>query len=125
MQTTNLLLFFFTQNKHIQNTVILMDHHIEQIEKHCRVCGNRLNKSKGKKTQPVHACTDHRDDLVTLVGLQIPAAEEEYLPRNFCNSCFLRMSRVKRAKESGLPFPKFVLMEWTPHQDENCTVRKY
>ncbi len=63
-----------------------MDHNIEQSEKHCRVCANRLNKSKGKKTQPVYARTDHKDDLVTLVGLQIPAAEEEYLPQNFCNN---------------------------------------
>ncbi len=81
-----------------------MDHHtVEQIKKHCRVCGYRLNKSKGK-TQPVYACKDHRDDLVTLVGLQIPTAEDEYVPQNFCNSCFLRMSRAKKAKESG---------EWT------------
>ncbi len=101
-----------------------MDHHIEQTKKHCRFCGNRLNKSKGKKTQPVYACTDHIDDLVTLVGLPLPTAEDEHVPQHFCNSCFLRMTRAKKAKKSGLPFPQFEVMQWTPHQDENCAVRQ-
>ncbi len=117
-----MLLFFLHQINTSTNTVILMDHHLEQIQKHCRICGNRLGKSKGKKIQPVYACTDHVEDLNTFV--EIHSSEDDLtVPQNFCNACYLRISRAKKAKASHLPFPQITAMEWTPHQDEGCTVR--
>ncbi len=46
------------------------------------------------------------------------------LPPKFCNNCFMKLRRVKKAKESGTPSHQIQPMEWTSHTDD-CTVREY
>ena len=101
-----------------------MDYHIDQLKKHCRICSHRLCKLKGKK-QPVYPCSDHTEDLSSFVGLHICSdnEDESIFPTMFCNSCYLRIGRAKKAKMNGFPFPPIEPMNWTPHQ-ENCTVRE-
>ncbi len=107
----------------LQNTQVSMDFHIDQLQKHCRICANRLCKVKGKK-QPVHSCINHKEDLLTFVGVHISSDDELTSPSKFCNSCYLRIGRAKKAKMSGFPTPSIKpMMDWTPHQ-ENCTVRE-
>ena len=38
-----------------------------ELQRHCRVCGGRLNKAKGK-VQPIYSCFDYPEDLKALQG---------------------------------------------------------
>ena len=97
-----------------------MEYHLDQLKKHCRICGGRLNKAKGK-VQGVHSCAEHSTALQTFVG--IPRAEEECTVHGmFCNPCFLKLQRVNKASLDGVPSNFLVAMEWEPHQ-EDCKVR--
>ena len=94
---------------------------MEQLQRHCRVCGGRLNKAKGK-VQPVYSCIDHSEDLQTIVGVYPHSEDKSTFPSNFCNQCRVRLVRAKKAREDSLPFQSIVPMEWCPHE-ENCKVR--
>ena len=99
-----------------------MEYHQDQLQKHCRICGNRLSKTKGRP-QPVYSCADYTDDLVTFVGLGSgDAVEDLTLPPHYCNVCFMRLRRLKKARLNGTPSHPIIAMEWTPHT-ENCKVR--
>ena len=93
-----------------------MEYHQDQLQKHCRICGNRLSKTKGRP-QPVYSCADYTDDLGS--G---DAVEDLTLPPHYCNVCFMRLRRLKKARLSGTPSHPIIAMEWTPHT-ENCKVR--
>lgn len=98
-----------------------MEFHQQQLHKHCRVCGNRLNKAKGR-AQPVYSCKEHSADLSEFAGVSdVPIEDSEVFPQWYCNSCKSRLNRAKAAAKDGLPFPAITAMEWSPHQ-EGCNV---
>lgn len=98
-----------------------MEFHQQQLQKHCRVCGNRLNKAKGK-AQPVYSCKEHSGDLSEFAGISnISTEDSEVFPQRYCNPCQSRLNRAKVAAKDGLPFPSITAMEWSPHQ-EGCNV---
>ena len=99
-----------------------MEYHQQQLQKHCRVCGKRLNKTKGKP-QTVYSCTQHTSDLSTYAEVEIGNSEDDHIfPQQFCNSCHSKFSRAKQAAKDGVPFPSFTCMEWSIHQEESCKV---
>ncbi len=99
-----------------------MDYHLEQLHRHCRICGNRLLKTKGK-SQPVYSCADHTDDLVCFAGLDsVTDGDEFLLPPKFCNVCYMKLRRLKKAKEAGTPSHPIQPLMWTSHTDD-CKVR--
>ncbi len=109
---------------HHEMYALVMEFHLEQLQKHCRICGNRLSKSKGSR-QPVYCCADFSEDLATCIGIRsVPEDDGVLLPPKFCNNCFMKLRRVKKAKESGTPSHQIQPMEWTSHTDD-CTVREY
>ena len=89
------LQFFSCKIYQPQNIQIFINssitYHQDQLQKHCRICGGRLNKAKGK-AQRVHACKEHFFDLQTFVGiLSNPTEEEGIAPSKLCNpSCTVK-----------------------------------
>ncbi len=55
-----------------------MEYHQEQLQKHCRICGNRLNKAK-RRIQPVYPCKEHSSDLLCVAGVGNVATEDSSL----------------------------------------------
>jgi len=49
-----------------------MEHH-DQLQKHCRIWGNKLSKSR---PQPVHSCAEYISDLCTFVELGFEGSVE-------------------------------------------------
>ncbi len=83
-----------------------------KLLQHCRICGGRLNKAKGKKIQPVHSCKEYILDLQSLAGVPSDLGEEESIaPSRFCNPCYLKLQRVKKASQEGLPSQSMVAMD--------------
>ncbi len=81
----------FLHNNIIQISIqSSMKYHSEQLRKH-RICGGRLNKAKGRKTQSVHSCQDHSVDLYTFAGVCTDPSQLQstVTPSMFCNPCFL------------------------------------
>ena len=76
-----------------------MKYHSEQLRKHCRICGGRLNKAKKKKTQSVLSCQDHSVDLQTFAGVCTDPSQLQSTATysTFCNPCFFNLRRVKMA----------------------------
>ena len=100
-----------------------MEFHLEQLQKHCRICGKRLNKAKGKP-QPVYSCSDHTDDISAFLGVVTCTVEDQHIfPQKFCGPCHTRLTKAKKANQAGFPSYPIVAMEWTSHQ-EDCRVRK-
>lgn len=100
-----------------------MEFHLEQLQKHCRICGKRLNRAK-KNAQPVYSCSDHTGDLSALLGVKTSTEEDDQVfPQKFCKPCHTKLTKAKKANQAGVPFYPTVAMEWTPHQ-EDCRVRK-
>lgn len=97
-----------------------MDFHQEQLLHHCRICGNRLTKSKGKP-QSVYTCADFSGDLESILDLGT-TSEGVPLPPKFCKVCFIKLGRVKAAKASNTPIHPIQPMQWTSHSDD-CKVR--
>ena len=117
----SIFLHHICQLQNIQKyTISSMEYHLDQLKKHCRICGGRLNKAKGR-VQRVHFCAEHSTALQTFVG--IPRAEEESTVSGvFCNPCFLKLQRVDKASLDVVPSNSLVALEWEPHQ-EDCKVR--
>ncbi len=95
---------------------------MDQLRKHCRICGNRLTKSKGR-LQPVYTCADFAVDLLSHAGLDLASdGDDTPVPTNFCNCCRMKLDRVRKAKETGTPTQPIQPVEWTLHT-EDCKVR--
>lgn len=100
-----------------------MEHHHQQLLKHCRICGGRLCKAKGK-AQPVYKCIEHKEDL-HILGVDVSSGEDEaVLPQYFCNPCHSMLCRAKKASEDGVPYQATTTpMKWTPHT-LHCEVKE-
>ena len=100
-----------------------MEKHLQQLEKHCRVCGRRLHKAKGR-TQPIYQCTSFASDLHTSFGLDVSEDDGDIFPAHFCTPCYITMVRAVKAKEKGTPyFPTIKPFIWTRHTTLHCPVR--
>jgi len=98
-----------------------MDYHQEQLLKHCSVCGNWLNKAKGR-AQPVYACTKQTEDLsVHARNANVSTEDSDVCLQCYCTPCHFKMSRAKQAAKNGLPFHSITAVEWSPHE-EGCKV---
>ena len=99
-----------------------LEYHLGELQRHCRVCGGRLNKAKGK-VQPIYSCCDYPEDLKAFAGIDWQSEEDgSTFPGKFCNQCHVKLDRAKKASKDGLPFQPIVPLEWSPHQD-HCSVR--
>lgn len=101
----------------------IMEFHLEQLAKHCRVCGKRLCKAKGR-SQPTHQCSKHTADLVTAFQISTSNDNEHAHPHCFCNNCYRTMTWVVKCQLDGiLHHPETSLFEWTEHTLD-CPVRE-
>ena len=97
-----------------------MEYHTQQLIKHCRVCGKRLCKAKGKST--VYTCSNHRDQLLACFGMNVSKDKEDTHPKKFCNPCYLITKRFVNASQIGASYTFATNnFTWTQHTD-NCLV---
>ena len=100
-----------------------MEYHQQQLQNHCRVCGNRLRK--GKKSQaPVYCCTKLKEELLSTFEVDIDGDDALIHPAKVCNPCYVVMKRDKQARTEELPYThSTTVMIWTPHADSSsCLV---
>ena len=91
----------------------LLEYHVGELQRHCRVCGGRLNKSKGK-VQPIYSCSDYPEDLEAFAGIGWQSEEDgSTFPGKFCNQCHVKLGRAKNASKDGLPSNP--LFPWNGH----------
>lgn len=98
-----------------------MEFHLQQLLKHCRVCGRRLSRAKGRAT--VYQCTGHAANLLTFLGVDVSSDQEDTFPPHFCNQCYAMMTRVRKAREGQTAYiHSNATFNWTEHTP-NCSVR--
>ena len=99
-----------------------MESHLQQLVKHCRICGKRLCKAKGRAT--TFECKDYMEELLMTFGINAGSDDIHVLPSKFCKPCYAVMSRKVKASKEGVPYTHTVNpMTWTPH-NTNCQVKK-
>ena len=97
-----------------------MEFHLQQLVKHCRVCGKRLCKAKGRAT--IFDCVHFKEDLLSTFGVDVSSDDNQVSPTKFCNPCYAIMKRTAKASEKGMPYTHTIIpMIWTSHTPD-CSV---
>lgn len=79
--------------------------HINYLADLCRICGEKLSKSKASK-EISYVCATNIQFLEEAFGINVEKDVKEVHPTRFCKKCHLTHSRT----------PVF----WEPHQEEEC-----
>ena len=99
-----------------------MESHSEQLARHCRVCGRKLSKSKGRSTS--YSTIDHQEVLLACFGVDVSHDDTELHPPKFCNCCYATAKQHMRRSSSMIPHRHSIVpMNWTPHTRNSCLVR--
>ena len=69
-----------------------MEFHVEQLQKHCRVCGKRLGKAKGRAV--TYKSTSFIPELLASFGIDVSGDKAHVHPLEFCNPCYVTMKRA-------------------------------
>ena len=100
-----------------------MEFHQSELQKHCRVCGGRLQTSKAKYKATVYQAEAFCDQLQTAFGITIGRDSPAIHPKSFCKVCKVAMGRLLGAKAKEIPYKcSLKLYEWEEHKEENCKV---
>ena len=100
-----------------------MEFHNQQVVKHCRVCGKRLSKSKGRPA-PSYSCSDHSPQLNLCFDIDVCNDIDTIDPFRICNLCYAVIGRSTKASKYGIPNKHSTkLFQWDKHND-NCLVRE-
>ena len=98
-----------------------MELHLKQLGRHCRVCGGRLAKAKGKLV--TYICKDYAEELQASFSFSISQDDPEIHASHFCQSCYCSMKRFTKAARDGVSFCcSTVVYEWKEHC-QDCSVR--
>lgn len=88
------------------------------IAPHCRICGGRLKKAKGRST--VYECALHSEKLLNVFGVDVTKDDTTIHPLQFCNGCY---AVAKQATARGPTYRHTVVVyNWTPHTEEGCEI---
>ena len=99
-----------------------MEFHLQQLKKHCRVCGRRLSKAKGRAT--VYNCSDYRAKLISCFGVDTGSDQDNVHPPQFCNPCYAVTLRSEKASNASIPYTHSLdVFEWIEHSEVDCLVR--
>ena len=91
-----------------------MEYHTQQLAKHCRICGKRLCKAKGKST--VYSCSEYKDQLQVCFGIDVGKDREDIHPKKFCNPCYMVTKRLANASRARVSYTfTTASFTWTEH----------
>ena len=85
----------------------MTDLHTECLQSLCRVCGNKLKKSKDQ-WKSNYRCEDYREMLREKFDLETEKDDASIHPLRFCNACYLSTSKTRAS------------LVWEPHGEESC-----
>ena len=103
--------------------IIGMDYHIEQVPMCCRVCGQRLWKSKAKQ-KISYECNAFTADLKIAFDIDTSGDDVNTHPGRFCLLCKHSMERIISAIMKGVHHKCTVsVFQWHKHTDSQCKVR--
>ena len=91
----NILVFFAMSDEHTKHLVEL-----------CRICWEKLSKSKSFKAETSYLCSSNVQFMQDNFGISVETDVSNVHPPRFCKKCHLSPSRS--------------LVFWEPHQEEEC-----
>ena len=95
-----------------------MDVHISKLQKVCRVCRGRVNKTK--KRGRSYRCTDYYEQFAEVFNVQIASYTKDIHPQ-FCLSCWIVIgncyARGRTTPSVGREF------HWSKYTETGCRVK--
>ena len=92
--------------------------HQEQLLKHCRVCDERPQKTRGRQ-MTAYSCVDKKESLMKI---DISADHKSVHPPQYCKTCHLALGRTMNATAKGVPYRCLLqFFNWTGHTND-CEV---
>ena len=96
---------------------------VHALDKHCRVCGGRLQRAKGKRPGRARACVDHRQPLLQTFGIDIAEDCVDIHPTHFCNGCYAATRwQATAASKASAYHHSISLFPWSRHTEKECEV---
>lgn len=98
-----------------------MDYHTKILATLCRICTKKLGRVSYSSDTPAV-----KGGKSSLIQVCFETPEQPYNstihPPRFCNSCYLTMRRMKKAKEEGTVYRSSLsLHTWEEHSEEGCS----
>ena len=96
--------------------------HLEEIQKHCRVCGRRL-----KHFRVSYSCQKRSEELSQAFGLTISDDMPDTHPASFCHGCYTVLMRSQKARAADKQYaPSLEVFSWAQHMvDGQCTIYEH
>ncbi len=97
-----------------------MERHEKLLGSLCRICTKKISRVSYDSHTPINKGSSIIliEDCFDCQLTHNPAIH----PPRFCNSCYLTMGRMRKAKVDGRVYrTALTLHSWTEHQDGNCT----
>ena len=88
-----------------------MEFHKNGLDKTCRVCGERLNKAKGRERS--YLVAEHNKELAEVFSIDASSDDTDTHPASFCHSCRSFM-HLWHTRELNTP-PVGRVFTWAKH----------
>lgn len=103
--------------KAMTTTADSMKFHLQQLPRHCRICGNHHRGT-------TYTVTSYRASLLSAFDMNTTSDNSEIHPTLFCQSCYSVIKRAETAKREKKEYkPSVTPFVWSRH-DSDCTVSK-
>lgn len=90
--------------------------HLEELNRHCRVCGSKL------KDRNVYKCQNERyRERLAFLGVDCTNDVQHVHPRYFCNRCY-RAAPRQHTSPGSTPITPYL---WKEHTESGCQVSSY
>ena len=98
------------------------DWHQQQLNCHCRVCGNRLRKAKSGNACREYSCSSVTSQLQRAFGVDMAGDDAHTHPTHMCQQCHNAVQKCILADSKGKASTSTVsVFKWKAHK-ESCEV---
>ena len=96
---------------------------IHCLAKLCRVCEEKLHRSKIKTAVVVYSCNKYTKQLLSTFMLDTSRDHADIHPAQFCNRCYSVIQRKENAAERDAHYShSVVVFQWKEHSEGVCAV---
>ena len=94
------------------------EYHLQELLKHCRICGRRFSRSARKHSKN---CNDTIQLIKRNYDTNVQDESADTYPPDLCHACFNKMKRTTKAEDTHYHSPS-TLFQWSVHIASSCSI---